>query len=249
MLRDLRNLRSCVFCKCVQVTIVANHSDNAGFNASIKSYLLESMYIINQWKAPLQMDVMAAKLSFSLYRIILPYFLFLLIVMTPLQSSPVWYQFLWSVLECYQYSLWHYIKLVNLNLMFLFYATVTSEFSMRMIWSTAFVNVALPQPDSSRKFTKDTSYILHLTLTCVRCTILHNAGCHNGGEQRTNEPNNENRFCLNINANTQCILCIGRLIIYSSFISLKWWYIIINNLFDWTLCNIDQWPASASGFL
>ena len=24
--------------------------------------------------------------------------------------------YLWSVLECYQYSLWRYIKLVNLNL-------------------------------------------------------------------------------------------------------------------------------------
>ena len=26
------------------------------------------------------------------------------------------YEFLWSFLECYQYSLWRYIKLVNLNL-------------------------------------------------------------------------------------------------------------------------------------
>ena len=37
-----------------------------------------------------------------------------LFLMTASQSIPLML-FLWSILECYQYSLWHYIKLVNLN--------------------------------------------------------------------------------------------------------------------------------------
>ena len=55
--------------------IVADHLDNAGFIAIAKSPLLESMYITNQGKTPLQMDVVtAAMLSLSLYGIILCYF-------------------------------------------------------------------------------------------------------------------------------------------------------------------------------
>ena len=94
---DLRNLWSCVFCKGVQMTTVADHLDNAGFNTIAKSSLLESMYIINQEKTSLQKDITAAMLSLSLYRIILQYLCFLVIVFkyvlfvtTALQSSPVW---------------------------------------------------------------------------------------------------------------------------------------------------------------
>ena len=78
---------------------------------------------VYQQKTSLQMDITAAMLSLSLYRIILPYLCFLMIVFkcvlfvtTALQSSPVCRMlYLWSVLECYQYSLWRYIKLVNLT--------------------------------------------------------------------------------------------------------------------------------------
>ena len=80
------------------MTTVADHLDNAGFNTIAKSSLLELMYIINQEKTSLQMDITAAMLSLSLYRIILPYLCFLVIVFkcvlftvtTALQSSPVW---------------------------------------------------------------------------------------------------------------------------------------------------------------
>ena len=65
---------SYVFCKGVQMTIVADQLDNAGFNAIAKSPLLEPTYIINQGKTPLQMDVTAAVSSLSLCRIILPCF-------------------------------------------------------------------------------------------------------------------------------------------------------------------------------
>ena len=85
----------------------------------IQYHCQELMYIINQEKTPLQMDITAAMLSLSLYRIIFRIFAFsdcilmcVLFVTTALQSSPV----VWSVLECYQYSWWRYIKLVNLNL-------------------------------------------------------------------------------------------------------------------------------------
>ena len=47
---DLRNLRSYVFCKGEQMTTVADHLDNAGFNTTAKSSLIELMYIINQEK-------------------------------------------------------------------------------------------------------------------------------------------------------------------------------------------------------
>ena len=97
---DLRNLWSYVFCKGVQMTTVADHLDNAGFNTIAKSSLLELMYFINQKKTSLQMDITAAMLSLSLYRIyriILPYlcfwvivFKYVLFVTTALQSSPVW---------------------------------------------------------------------------------------------------------------------------------------------------------------
>ena len=94
---DLRNLWSYVFCKVVQMTTVADHLDNAGFNTIAERSLLELMYIINQEKTSLQMDITAAMLSLSLYRIILPYLCFLVIVFkcvlfvtTALQSSPVW---------------------------------------------------------------------------------------------------------------------------------------------------------------
>ena len=88
---DWRNLWSYVFCKGVQMTTLADHLDNAGFNT------IARMYIINQEKTYLQMDITAAMLSLSLYRIILPYLCFLVIVFkyvlyvtTALQSSPVW---------------------------------------------------------------------------------------------------------------------------------------------------------------
>ena len=63
------------------MTTVADHLDNAGFNTTAKSSLLELMYIINQEKTYLQMDITAAMLSLSLYRIILPYLCFLVIVL------------------------------------------------------------------------------------------------------------------------------------------------------------------------
>ena len=47
---DLRILWSYVFCKGVQMAIVAENVDNAGFNAIAKSSLLESVYLINQEK-------------------------------------------------------------------------------------------------------------------------------------------------------------------------------------------------------
>ena len=79
------------------MTTVADHLDNAGFNTIAETSLLELMYIINQEKTSLQMDITAAMLSLSLYRIILPYLCFLVIVFkcvlfvtTALQSSPVW---------------------------------------------------------------------------------------------------------------------------------------------------------------
>ena len=53
----------------VQMTTVADHLDNAGFNTIAKSSLLELIYIINQEKTPLQMAITAAILSLSLYRI------------------------------------------------------------------------------------------------------------------------------------------------------------------------------------
>ena len=42
--------------------IVVGHLDNPGFNAITKSSLLESIFIINQEKTPLQMDVEASML-------------------------------------------------------------------------------------------------------------------------------------------------------------------------------------------
>ena len=74
---DLRNLWCYVFCEGMQMTIVANHLDNAGFSAITKSSLLESMYVINQEKAPIQMGVTAAILSLSLYGTILQHICFL----------------------------------------------------------------------------------------------------------------------------------------------------------------------------
>ena len=58
--RDLGNQWSYVVCKGVQMTLVADHLDNAGFNAIAKSSIFESMYIINQVKTRLEMDVTAA---------------------------------------------------------------------------------------------------------------------------------------------------------------------------------------------
>ena len=52
------------------MTIKADHLDNSEFNYITKSSLLVSMCIINQEKTPLQMDVTASMLSFSLYGII-----------------------------------------------------------------------------------------------------------------------------------------------------------------------------------
>ena len=79
------------------MTTIADHLDNAGFNTIAKSSLLELMYIIHQEKTSLQMDIMAAMLSLSLYRIILPCLCFLAIVFkyvslvtTALQFGPVW---------------------------------------------------------------------------------------------------------------------------------------------------------------
>ena len=79
------------------MTTVAGHLDNAGFNTIAKSSFLELMYIINQEKTSLQMDITAAMLSLSLYRVLLPYLCFLVIVSkyvlfvtTALLSSPVW---------------------------------------------------------------------------------------------------------------------------------------------------------------
>ena len=78
------------------MTTVADHLDNVGFNTIAKSYLLELMYIIHQEKTSLQMDIAAAMLSLSLYRIILPCLCFLaivfkyvLLVTTALQFGPV----------------------------------------------------------------------------------------------------------------------------------------------------------------
>ena len=62
------------------MTTVADHLDNAGFNTTATSSLLELMYIINQEKTPPQMHITAAMLSLHLYRIILSYLCFLVIV-------------------------------------------------------------------------------------------------------------------------------------------------------------------------
>ena len=62
------------------MTTVADHLDNAGFNTIAKSSLLKLMYSIYQEKTSLQMDITAAMLSRSLYRIILPCLCFLAIV-------------------------------------------------------------------------------------------------------------------------------------------------------------------------
>ena len=45
------------------MTMAGDHSDNARFNAIVKSSLLESMYIVNQEKHPIQMEVTTAMLS------------------------------------------------------------------------------------------------------------------------------------------------------------------------------------------
>ena len=78
------------------MTIVADHLDNAGFNTIAKSSLLELMYISHQEKTYLQMDITAAMLSLSLYRIILPchcflaiVFKYVLLVTTAVQFGPV----------------------------------------------------------------------------------------------------------------------------------------------------------------
>ena len=92
----------------------------------IQYHCQELMYIINQEKTPLQMTSQLQCCHFLyigyiglFYRI----FAFsdcilmcVLFVMTALQSRSCLMLYLWSVLECYQYSLWRYIKLVNLNL-------------------------------------------------------------------------------------------------------------------------------------
>ena len=62
------------------MTVVADQLYNAGFNAIAKNSLLDSMYIINQDKTHLQMDVTAAIFSLSLYGIIVPYFCFIVTV-------------------------------------------------------------------------------------------------------------------------------------------------------------------------
>ena len=68
------------FARVVQIITVADHLDNAGFNTITKSSQLELINIINQEKTPLQMDITAAVLSLSLYRIILTYLRFMVIV-------------------------------------------------------------------------------------------------------------------------------------------------------------------------
>ena len=47
------------------MTTVADHVDNAGFNTIAESSLLELMYIVNQEKTSLQMDITAAMLPLS----------------------------------------------------------------------------------------------------------------------------------------------------------------------------------------
>ena len=75
--RNLCNVWSYVSCKGVQRTLVADHFDNAGFNAIAKSSLLESMHIINQEKTPKW--VSRLQCCHVLFGIILPYFCFLMI--------------------------------------------------------------------------------------------------------------------------------------------------------------------------
>ena len=63
------------------MTTVADHLDNAGINTIAKSSLLELMYFINQEKASLNLRTSQLQCyHFSLYRIILPYLCFLVIV-------------------------------------------------------------------------------------------------------------------------------------------------------------------------
>ena len=62
------------------MTTAADNLDDAGFNTIAKSSLLESMYIIDQEKTPLQMDITDAMLPLSLYRIFLPYLCFFVTV-------------------------------------------------------------------------------------------------------------------------------------------------------------------------
>ena len=52
------------FLKGAQMAIVAEHLDNAWFNAIAKIYLLESIYIINQEKAPTLMGITPPMLLF-----------------------------------------------------------------------------------------------------------------------------------------------------------------------------------------
>ena len=61
---DLRNMWIFVFSKGVQMNLVSDHLDNAGFNA--KSSLLKSIYIINQKKTPLRPFIIAAMILHSL---------------------------------------------------------------------------------------------------------------------------------------------------------------------------------------
>ena len=120
---DLRNLWSYVFCKGVQMAIVADNVDNAGFNAIAKSSLLESVYSINQeeivlhWTSRLQC---CNFLHIGLFCLIFVFNWLYLNARIVCNDCIAVYSclmlFLWSVLKCYQYSLWRYIKFVNLNL-------------------------------------------------------------------------------------------------------------------------------------
>ena len=100
-------------------------------------------------KTPLQMDVTAAMLSLSSYGIILHHILLFLWLHRCIVCNDCYavYSrlklFLWSVIECYLYSLWHYINLnivpVSLNGPFVFwiYIVITDDKSAlvrQMAW-------------------------------------------------------------------------------------------------------------------
>ena len=111
--RELRNLWNYAFCKGVSWLFG---------QCWIQCHCHE--FSINQEKTSLQMDVTAAMLSLSLYWIILHHFFAFLwlhrcIVCNDCNAAYSHLMlFLWSVIECYLYSLWHYI---NLDILFPFH--------------------------------------------------------------------------------------------------------------------------------
>ena len=106
--RELRNLRNYVFLQGRKVTIVTDHLDNAWFSAIATSSLSIGKKHLSKWMSRLQCCHFLYMELF--YLILFCLFLWLHRRIVCNDCNAVYSRlmlFLWSAIECYQYSLWH----------------------------------------------------------------------------------------------------------------------------------------------